>query len=111
MAKKEDNLKTAINKTLKDLLQERGINPFKIVVFGSYARGTEREDSDIDIVVVSKDFRNKSIFERVSLTTGIGRQMVHQFKKPIDLLFYSDKEWEEGNSLVLNTARLEGVTL
>ena len=111
MAKKEDNLSTTINQTLKNLLQERGIDPFKIVVFGSYARGTEREESDIDIVVVSKDFRNKSIFERVSLTTGIGRQMVHQFKKPIDLLFYSDKEWEEGNSIVLHAARQEGVAL
>jgi predicted nucleotidyltransferase len=111
MAKKEDNLSTTINQTLKNLLRERGIDPFKIVVFGSYARGTEREESDIDIVVVSKDFRNKSIFERVSLTTGIGRQMVHQFKKPIDLLFYSDKEWEEGNSIVLHAARQEGVAL
>jgi predicted nucleotidyltransferase len=111
MAEKEDHLNRAINETLRGLLREKGITPYRIVVFGSHARGTEREESDIDIVVVSKDFRNKSIFERVNLTTGIGRKMVHQFKKPIDLLFYSDEEWKAGNSLILNAARHEGVIL
>jgi len=111
MAKKEDTLNTAINQTLIGLLEEKGISLFKIVIFGSYARARQREDSDIDIIVVSKDFRDKSLFERVRLTTGIGRQMVHRFKKPIDLLFYSDEEWERSNSLILNAARHEGVVL
>ncbi len=29
-----------------------------IILFGSYAKGTENEDSDIDIVVISSDFKN-----------------------------------------------------
>lgn len=30
----------------------------KIILFGSYAKGTFHEDSDIDIAVILKDYRN-----------------------------------------------------
>jgi predicted nucleotidyltransferase len=78
------------------------------IIFGSYAKGTQREDSDIDIIIVSRDFRNKSIFERVELTTGIGRELVKKVEKPFDLLFYSDDEWNGGYSLMINSAKEEG---
>ena len=29
-----------------------------IILFGSYAKGTENEESDIDIAVISSDFKN-----------------------------------------------------
>lgn len=29
-----------------------------IILFGSYAKGTEKEDSDIDIAIISKDFKD-----------------------------------------------------
>lgn len=29
-----------------------------IILFGSYAKGTENEDSDIDIAIISSDFKN-----------------------------------------------------
>ena len=29
-----------------------------IILFGSYAKGTNQEDSDIDIAIVSKDFKD-----------------------------------------------------
>ena len=35
------------------------INPEKIILFGSYAYGTPNEDSDLDICVVEKNYKNK----------------------------------------------------
>ena len=35
------------------------LNPEKIILFGSYAYGTPNEDSDLDICVVEKDYKNK----------------------------------------------------
>lgn len=93
------------------MLKEKGINTDKIVVFGSFARGTEHKDSDIDLIIVSKTFRGKSVFERVELTTGIGRKLVKTFKKPFDLMFYSDLEWEDGGSVVIHAAKQEGIVL
>ena len=29
-----------------------------IILFGSYAKGTEKEDSDIDIAIISSDFKD-----------------------------------------------------
>ncbi len=97
-----------ISNTIRDLFERKGISVQKIIIYGSYARGVQREDSDIDIIIISKDFRDKSIFERVELTTGIGRELVKKTKKPFDLLFYSDDEWGEGHSLIINVAKKEG---
>jgi len=104
-------VKKEIGHILKELLEQRGIVIDKIVIFGSYAKGKEKEDSDIDIIIVSKDFRDKSIFERVELTTGVGLELVRRTKKLFDIMYYSDKEWEKGSSLTINAAKDEGVVI
>lgn len=93
---------------LRELFQQRGINISKIIVFGSYARGKEVQDSDIDIIIISKDFRGKDIFEKVELTKGVHRELVKKIKKPVDIMYYSDVEWNESYSLIINAARQEG---
>lgn len=32
----------------------KGVNPIKVIMFGSYARGTQSADSDLDIFVVAE---------------------------------------------------------
>ena len=97
-----------VENILKELLENRGIIIYKIVIFGSFAKGLQREDSDIDIIVVSSVFRNMNIFERVELTVGIDRELVKRTKKPFDILYYSDEEWENSNSIIINAAKQEG---
>ncbi|HLP44737.1 MAG TPA: nucleotidyltransferase domain-containing protein [Candidatus Kapabacteria bacterium] len=111
MAQRNSRINIRLNKELRHLLKEKGINTDKIVVFGSTARGTQNKDSDIDLIIVSKTFREKSVFERIELTTGIGRKLVKTFKKPFDLMFYSDLEWEDGGSVVIHAAKQEGIIL
>ncbi|MDR3248145.1 MAG: nucleotidyltransferase domain-containing protein, partial [Treponema sp.] len=42
-----------MDKTIKDLVDSiKTSDPYKIVLFGSYANGNPREDSDIDIMVI-----------------------------------------------------------
>jgi len=98
-------------KILGELLKKRGINVNKIVIFGSYAKEKQRKDSDIDVIVVSEDFRNKDIFQKINLTRGIHRELVKKIKKPFDIMYYSDIEWEKGRSLVINAAKEEGFIL
>jgi predicted nucleotidyltransferase len=111
MAKRDNSIDSSIYEVLKPLLERRGLNISKIVLFGSYAKQAETENSDIDLIIVSRDFRDKSVFERVELTTGIGRTLVKTFKKPFDLMFYSDLEWDRSRSIVVNAARSEGKEL
>lgn len=39
-----------------------------IILFGSYAKGTNHEDSDIDIAVVTDDIKTDKFDEEVNLT-------------------------------------------
>jgi predicted nucleotidyltransferase len=81
-------------------------DPYKIVLFGSYANGNPNENSDIDLMVildnnhVSKTYQerlNKKIFIR-NLVLEINRRM------SLDILVYSKEELnlikERGNYFV-----------
>ena len=111
MAQGKKSINIEIGEVLKKLLHQKGLCASKAVLFGSYATQTDTDESDIDLAIVSPLFRDKSIFERVELTTGIGRSLVKTFKKPFDLIFYSDIEWDELCSPVIDAAKREGQIL
>lgn len=39
----------------------------KVIIFGSYAYGVPREDSDFDIAVISDNFEKMSVLEKMDL--------------------------------------------
>ncbi|MEK7657933.1 MAG: nucleotidyltransferase domain-containing protein [Patescibacteria group bacterium] len=62
--------KTVINKEIKEVafnfskaVEKQGIPIKKLIIFGSYAKGNARPESDIDICVVSPKFGKDSIKE------------------------------------------------
>jgi len=76
------------------VLSLKSSDPYKIILFGSYAMGNPHENSDIDLMVildnnhVSKTYEerlNKRIFIR-NLVLEINR------KVPLDILVYSKEE-------------------
>jgi len=103
-----------IDSTSKDLilfLKEKQIDVEKVILFGSYARGDNHVDSDLDYIVVSPVFRDKNIFQKAEMTGRVCGNLTHKYMMPFDVLYYSDIEWEEGNSLVINAAKNYGITL
>lgn len=52
------NINEEIIKIIKKYIEDVKLiyNVEAIIIFGSYAKGMENEDSDIDIAIVSKDF-------------------------------------------------------
>ena len=67
------------------------INPYLIILFGSYAYGTPHEDSDIDIFVVTNDdFMPKTFSEKIQYRIKI-RKMIYEISEqvPIDLLVHT----------------------
>ena len=79
-----------IVKEYKKALQELGINVKRVILYGSFARGRQREDSDIDLVVVSDDFERMDLRRRVELL-GIAAARI---MKPIEARGYTPKELE-----------------
>ena len=63
-----------ILKELTEKIKQR-LNVKKIVLFGSYAYGQPHEWSDIDLLVVSKDFRGMDQLQRIGLLMDIARQV------------------------------------
>ena len=56
----------SINKYIKKISKYYKIEA--IILFGSYAKGTQNEDSDIDIAIISSDF--KDIFDDMADLIG-----------------------------------------
>jgi len=81
-------------------LEQNGLHVSKVILFGSQAKGESTEESDIDIVVLSEDFRNKDIFERVRLTMEAEVLTIKKFMIPFDILTMTPEEFESGSSLV-----------
>ena len=62
--------------------------PDKVILFGSFARGDQRNDSDIDLLIVKKSdkkrpFRIKEVFEAIR---GLNRE------HPLDPIVYTPEE-------------------
>ncbi len=45
-----------------EILQQEGINIEKAILYGSHAKGTAQEDSDIDLMLVSPMFDQRNIW-------------------------------------------------
>ena len=58
----------------------RPLEPERVILFGSYAYGTPTEDSDLDICIVKKDYKNKWE-EKAKI-----RDLLDVIKIPIDIL-------------------------
>ena len=66
MAKINDSIKKKVMFFLKRL-NENGIRPDKVYIFGSFAKGIENELSDIDVAVISSDLSDDRFLERIRL--------------------------------------------
>jgi len=82
-------------------IEARGIRPQKVVLYGSYADGTYREGSDIDVVIISDDFAGKGYWERVDILADV----IYEIFAPIEAVAMTPEEWERGDSLIAAFAR------
>jgi uncharacterized protein len=67
------------------------LGPDKVILFGSYAWGTPREDSDLDLYVVTCDENlPKNFKERSDLYITYGRALDSLYEQyPVDLIVHS----------------------
>ena len=81
-------------------LKQKGLRIERIILFGSHVAGTATEESDIDIVIVSKDFKDKDIFERTNLTMEAEVATIRKFMVPFDIITMTPEELKSETSLI-----------
>jgi predicted nucleotidyltransferase len=83
------------------------VHPDKIILFGSYAYGQPSENSDLDLLVVLKDFNSK-IEEKRRI-----RKALYDIKMPKDILVVKSDEFDfyknESGSVIMEAAK-KGIT-
>jgi predicted nucleotidyltransferase len=89
---KTDNIH--LNQLLHKL---RELNPYLILLFGSYAYGKPNEDSDIDLLFVTKDeFMPQTFTEKNNLYISISEHIINIAKQvPIDLIVYTKPMYKQ----------------
>ncbi len=102
----------------EELLQEmtekivREINPRKVVLFGSHARGTAGPDSDLDFLIIEDGPFNAQRSRRAEMTRLW--MLFPDVRISIDFLVYSPEEvtkWESSRNHVIHHAMNDGRVL
>lgn len=88
------------------IVNENGIPVRFGVLYGSYAKGVARKDSDIDLLVVSPYYDQLS--NRTHKKWGRLWSMITQADLRIEPIPVGEKQYEENDSVLIHIAREEG---
>ena len=97
------NIKTVVHSFFPDA---------RVLLFGSRAKGTDRKDSDYDLLVITKSTYPAE--EKISLRSKIDKALVKSLHAPVDVILNSEEEIESKKILpghIVQWALKEGVWL
>jgi type I restriction enzyme S subunit len=78
-----------------------------VYLYGSYARGENVEGSDLDIVVVLKDFPRRAA--EIRRTSELIGDLSLDYEITVSPLFMRENEWETNKFSLLRNIKTEGV--
>ena len=93
MVKIPNKINSIIEKYLK-LLKENGFSLNDAYLFGSYAKGNNTKWSDIDIAIVSDDFKGIRILDRDKIRT-----ITLSVSSSLEVLPFNPEDFSEENPL------------
>ena len=88
---------------------EQSVNPQKIYLFGSFARGDERDDSDYDFYLVMPD----TVTDRLAVSQNAYRSLRGLKRRSVDIVVGSVSGFDErkGRKTLENIIAREGIVL
>lgn len=84
-------LPTLVQRNVQRLI--RAFAPERIVLFGSYAKGTVQSDSDVDLLVIAEVEGDRATYERRA------RQLSADCFPPVDVVFCTREELAAADTL------------
>jgi len=95
----------AIVQTISNILPEA-----QVYLFGSYATGTQREGSDVDLCIVAPEYNER----RMEVLYMVRVALRGATRLPVDILAFTDEEFERKSKMkptIQYTIANEGVLL
>ena len=87
---KLSQIKMVVLQYVKELAK-KGVHAERVILYGSFAKGTAKTHSDIDLVIISKDLEKWEPIERLQM---LSRATLH-VDAPLEVLGYTPKEIKE----------------
>ncbi len=107
MDSKKNKAKKIVKENVKDFPQSIKIDG--VFLFGSYATGKANEDSDIDLIVISSDFKKMAFMKRLELLSRLRKSKLTR-SAPMDIIGYTPEEFKNigKESMIMRRAKREG---
>lgn len=105
------------SKKIKKIVKEyiASLRPFikvkKAILFGSWARGEGHRHSDIDLIIISPDFKKLDFMKRLIWLSKMRKEKF--MSPPMDILGYTPEEFKKlsKESIVLGEVKKQGVVV
>jgi predicted nucleotidyltransferase len=78
-----------------------------VYLFGSYARGDQDHESDLDVLIILDDIPSYSL--EIERTGALTSELSLSFNLSISRVFMSEWDWRKADSPLLRNARAEAV--
>lgn len=98
-----------INQYTKNL--EDKIKIDQVILFGSYAQGNQRHDSDLDIIILSSDFKKMPFIKRLEFLSLARKGL--SARVPMDIIGYTPEEYQkiDKQSVIMRSAKKQAVRI
>lgn len=90
-------------KTIKEVATEfakelqKKIKVERIILFGSFAKGKAKKDSDLDLLIISRSFEKMNPWQRIDVLAKARKN----YEFPMDYFGITPKEYEKASPLTI----------
>ena len=78
-------------------LQNNGVKPCHIALFGSFLHGNNHNESDLDMIIISETFEGKDLSERIYMIMNAEKEVRKRYRVPMDILLKTPQEYNNPN--------------
>lgn len=101
------NIKRLLKELKQGLARLYGGQLIAVYLYGSYARGEARPDSDIDVVIILDHYEHYS--DEIERTGELVSELSLAYGKSISRVIITSKQWQKSDTPLLQNIRAEGL--